>query len=401
VNIMLSNIVSIIPARGGSKGVPDKNIKPLAGIPLIAHTINASKQSQYIQRTIVSTDSEKIANIARYYGSEIIMRPDNLALDETPTEPVIGHVLDVLSKKENYYPEHIILLQPTSPLRTTEDIDNAIKKYNSDFCDSLLSVCSSHAFIWKNEDGFGAPINYDFRKRPRSQEMHQYRENGAIYIFKRDLFLAKSNRLGGKISLYEMEEGRSVEIDTAFDFILVEHFLNNSLRCKNTALTLSPDLRRIIKKLRIIITDVDGVLTDGGMYYSNQGEVMKQFNTKDGMGLELIRKKGLKVAIMTKEKSDIVLQRAMKLKVDDVYINVEDKLELTKKLAAKHDIKMDEICYIGDDVNDIAVLRNVGFPVSVANAVANVMSVAKYITKTEGGKGAVREVCDLILSVCD
>lgn len=399
MNIMLSNIVSIIPARGRSKGIPDKNIKLLAGVPLISYTINASKQSQYIQRTIVSTDSEKIADIARHYGAEIVMRPDDLALDETPTEPVIGHVLDVLSKKENYCPEHIVLLQPTSPLRTTEDIDNAIRKYNSDSCDSLLSVCSSHVFIWKNEGGFGVPINYDFQKRPRRQEMHQYRENGAIYIFKRDLFLAKSNRLGGKISLYEMEEGRSVEIDTAFDFILAEHFLNNSLRCKNTVLTLSPDLRRIIKKLRILITDVDGVLTDGGMYYSDQGEAMKQFNTKDGMGLELIRKKGLKVAIMTKEKSDIVLQRAKKLKVDDVYINVEDKLELTKKLAAKHDIKMDEICYIGDDVNDIAVLQNVGFPVSVANAVANVMSVAKYITKTEGGKGAVREVCDLILSV--
>lgn len=399
MNIMLSNIVSIIPARGGSKGIPDKNIKPLAGIPLIAHTINTAKQSKYIQRTVVSTDSEKIADIARYYGAEIIMRPDDLARDETPTEPVIGHVLDVLSKKENYYPEHIILLQPTSPLRTTEDIDNAIKKYNSDSCDSLLSVCSSHVFIWKNKDGLGVPINYDFQKRPRRQDMHQYRENGAIYVFKRDLFLAKSNRLGGKISLYEMDEGRSVEIDTAFDFILAEHLLDISLRYKNTVQGLSPDLRRIIKKLRLLITDVDGVLTDGGMYYSDKGEVMKQFNTKDGMGLELIREKGLKVAIMTKEKSDIVLKRAMKLKIDDVYIGVEDKLELTRKLAAKHDIKMDEICYIGDDVNDIAVLQNVGFPVSVANAVANVMSVAKYITKTEGGKGAVREVCDLILSV--
>lgn len=394
--IKKSKIIAIIPARGGSKGIPGKNIIPLAGIPLVAHTINAAKNSKYIGRTIVSTDSERIASEAEAYGADVIMRLKSLALDTTPTEPVMKHVLDVLSEKEGYHPDHVILLQPTSPLRTSEDIDGAFSQYFSGAYDSLLSVCSSHAFIWQKKNGFGVPFNYDFRNRPRRQEMQQYRENGAIYITTRKVFLKTNNRLGGKIGLYEMDENRSVEIDTPFDLLIIEHLLENR-PVSGGEVSLNDGLLKTIKKLKMLITDVDGVLTDGGMYYSHRGETMKLFNTKDGMGLELLRKKGLQVAIMTKEKSDIVIRRAEKLKVSEVHVGVKDKLGLTRKLAAKYEIKMDEICYIGDDINDLKVLKNIGLPVAVSNAVAEVKAVASFITRFEGGKGAVREVCDLII----
>lgn len=388
--------ISIIPARGGSKGIPHKNITFLSGIPLIAYTIEASLQSRFIQRTIVSTEDARIAEVSISYGAEVIERPPSLAEDTTPTEPVIRNVLDVLAEKENYIPKNIMLLQPTSPLRTVEDIDRAYEQYLSESADSLLSVCRSHNFLWCKENNRGIPVNYDYRNRPRRQEMEQYRENGAIYIFNRQLFLDNNNRLGGKISLYEMEEDRSIEIDTPFDMLLAEHLLNKDTRIRR--ITANPELQGIIKNIKLLVMDADGVLTDGGMYYGEQGEVMKIFNTRDGMGLERLQKTGIRAAIITKENSKIVLERAKKLKIKDVFIGVEDKLSEVRNLAAKYNIELADVCYIGDDINDIEVLKKIGLPVAVADAVDDVKAHARYITRAYGGKGAVREVCDLIIS---
>ncbi len=393
------DLIAVIPARGGSKGIPHKNINSLKGIPLIAYTIKASLQSRFVQRTIVSTEDVRIAEVSISYGAEVIKRPPSLAEDTTPTEPVIRNVLDALAEKENCTPENIMLLQPTSPLRTAEDIDRAYEQYLSESADSLLSACRSHTFIWRKENNRGIPVNYDYRNRPRRQEMEQYRENGAIYIFNMKLFLDNNNRLGGKISLYEMDEDSSIEIDTPFDLLLAEHLLNRNAKSQKT--TANPRLQGIIKNIKMLVTDVDGVLTDGGMYYSERGEVMKLFNTKDGMGLERLQKKDVRAAIITKENSKIVLERAKKLRIKDVFIAVEDKLLVVKNLATEYDIKLEEICYIGDDINDINVLKNIGLPVAVRNAVPEVKSLAKYITKLDGGKGAVREICDLIVNTIE
>jgi N-acylneuraminate cytidylyltransferase len=393
-----AELISIIPARGGSKGIPRKNIIPLNGIPLIAYTIRASVESRYIHRTIVSTDDKHIVDISRSYGAEIIKRPGKIAQDDTPTEAVIKHALEYLVKKEKYAPAHVILLQPTSPLRTVNDIDLSYEQFLSGTGDSLLSVCKSHSFIWKKTNTFGVPINYDYRSRPRRQDLYQYRENGAIYIFKRELFLTNNNRLRGRILLYEMEEDRSIEIDNPFDILIAETILKTSPETQSN-MSLNRELRKLIQGLKMLITDVDGVLTDGGMYYDHKGEIMKKFNTKDGMGLEQVAEKGIKVAIITREKSQIAVQRAKKLKIENVFTGIPDKLSVVKNLARKHDINLHEIGYIGDDLNDLEVLRNVGLPFAVQNASREVKSVAKYITRMEGGKGAVREVCDLITSL--
>lgn len=220
-------ILAIIPARGGSKGIPRKNIRLLCGKPLIAHTIEAALNSKHINRVVVSTEDQEIAGIARQYGAEIILRPAELADDSVPTAPVLEHVVGYLEETEDYRADVIVLLQPTSPLRNSHHIDEALAAFFSNKYDSLLSVCSSHAFIWRAGTDEAYPLNYDFRDRPRRQDREpEFRENGAVYIAKYDMLRREHNFLGGKIGFYHMPEDISIEIDTTFDFWLAEQIMS-------------------------------------------------------------------------------------------------------------------------------------------------------------------------------
>ena len=226
---MKMKIVAIIPARGGSKGIPRKNIRPLAGKPLIAYTIEQSLNSKLVSRTIVSTDDDEIAKISKKYGAEVVKRPAELATDKAASEPTILHVLDVLKEKEDYVPDFVVFLQCTSPLRKKDDIDNAIKKLIDGKTDSLLSVCNNHAFIWKfdGKNKTAVSVNYDYKNRLRRQDREpEYRENGSIYITKTEIWRKNKNRLGGKIALHVMEIDDSWEIDDPFDFWLIEQIIN-------------------------------------------------------------------------------------------------------------------------------------------------------------------------------
>jgi len=223
-----SRIVAIIPARGGSKGIPRKNIKPLGGKPLIAWTIEEAKKSRFLDRVIVSTEDNEIAKISRDYGADVIRRPIKLAKDDTPTEPVIEHVINNLKKYEGYNPKIIVLLQPTSPLRKSKHIDKAFEFFMEGKYDSLLSVCPFSGFIWRKKNDTSVSVNYNYKKRPRRQDKPlEYKENGAIYITRYKIFMEMHNRLGGKIGLYIMPEENSIEIDTEFDFWLCEQIIKN------------------------------------------------------------------------------------------------------------------------------------------------------------------------------
>ena len=223
---MKSKFIAVIPARGGSKGLPRKNIRLLAGKPLIAYSIEAALKSKYIDRVIVSSEDEEIAEISRRHGAEVVERPMELATDTAPTEPALEHVVKWLKEYEDYKTDIIVLLHPTSPLRTSEHIDEALDIFLNSNYDSLLSVCPSHAFIWKMGEAGVYPINYDFKNRPRRQDKEpEYRENGAIYITKYKILMGNHNILGGKIELYIMPEECSIDIDTEFDLWLCEQLL--------------------------------------------------------------------------------------------------------------------------------------------------------------------------------
>ena len=154
------------------------------------------------------------------------------------------------------------------------------------------------------------------------------------------------------------------------------------------------------RKIKLIISDVDGVLTDGGMYYSKTGEVMKKFNAKDGMGVELLRKK-IRFVLMTKERSQIVLKRAKKIKVDQVYTGIKNKELLLPKICMKYKISKNEIAYIGDDVNDFNIMKQIGLSAVPSDGNEKIKNISDYVCKTKGGDGAFRELVDLILSNYD
>ena len=221
-------IMAIIPARGGSKGIPLKNLKLLNGKPLIDYSINSSIKSKFITRTIVSSDHAKILKKAEKLGAEIIKRPKNLSTDSSQLEPVIDHCLNYLKRKENYIPNIIILLQNTSPLRTKKHIDDALSIFLDSNFDSMISCYSSHYFLWNLKKNILIPQNYNPKNRPNRQQMNnQFIENGAIYITKYNAFKKSHCRISGRIGLFKMQQKVSIDIDTKYDLLQANKFLKH------------------------------------------------------------------------------------------------------------------------------------------------------------------------------
>lgn len=382
---MTHKIISIIPARGSSKGIPRKNLKLIAGKPLIAYSIEQSLNSRLINDTYVSTEDQEIKNIALGYGAKVIDRPPELATDVASTESVLLHAAKYL--KHDF--DCIVLLQPTSPLRFPKQIDEAIDLYLKRKGDSLLSVYINGSFLWSKN---GKSLNYDYKNRPRRQDKTwEFVENGSIYITRKEILLNEKNRLGGKILFYIMPKWMSYEIDEPFDLEIIEYLINKKYN------KLDSKIKEIIKELKLIIFDVDGVFTDGSVYLDNNGNETLKFSRIDGKGIELIRSKGFKTVVISSENSEIIKMRMKKLKIDDIFINVQDKIEVYNQLKAKYDLGDRNICYLGDDIQDLEILKIVGFSCCPINAQQIVKENSKYISLLKGGNGFVRDVCNLIL----
>ena len=224
------NNLAIIPARGGSKTIPKKNLKNIAGVPLIAWTINSALVSKNINKIVVSTDDENRAEVSEKYGAEVpFIRPEELATDEAPTEIAIMHAINFVKNEQNYKPDNIILLQCTSPVRNPFSIDKAIEEFTNKKADSLLSVCEYKHFLWKNLNHLEA--DYDYQNRPRRQDITKdklkFKENGSIYITNCEKFIEHKNRLCGRMVAFQMTEEESFEIDTELDWLLVEAILTS------------------------------------------------------------------------------------------------------------------------------------------------------------------------------
>ncbi|MGM7634562.1 HAD-IIIA family hydrolase [Bacillus sp. Hm123] len=386
----MGKTVAFIPVRGGSKSIPLKNIKEINGRPLVYWTIDAAINCKYIDEVIISTDSEEIRHCIQQYDKNdynklkyIDRNPQN-ATDTASTESVL---LEFANQAEF---ENVILIQATSPLLEWYQLDEACEHFFKNDYDSLLSLVRQKRFIWRETDsGIVNPINYNPESRPRRQEFDGYLvENGAFYITTLKALLTSKTRISGNIGYYEMPEETYFEIDEPEDWLIVEQLLRKKQ-------SISLDKR--LQKIKLFATDCDGVLTDAGMYYSSEGDTLKKFNTKDGMGLSLLKKAEVIVAILTGEDSPIVKKRAEKLNISHVYLGCDDKVRAMEELLEKYNLSFDQVAYVGDDLNDIPLLKKVGVAFSVADATAEVKQIVDYVTTREGGQGAVREIADILL----
>jgi len=218
------NIIAIIPARGGSKGVPRKNILPLGGKPLIAHTIDAARSSKLINEVVVSTDCQEIAAVGESLGASVVIRPSELASDTASSESALIHVVSYRKSQGIPDPDIIVFLQCTSPFTTTSDIDGVIEKILNGDADSALAVAPFHYFLWKRTDTEGAiGINHQKGVRlMRQQREPEFIETGSVYAMKTSMFLKEQHRFFGKTDFYVVDPEHVLEIDDPYDFQLAE-----------------------------------------------------------------------------------------------------------------------------------------------------------------------------------
>lgn len=383
--------VAFIPVRGGSKSIPLKNIRNIAGRPLVFWGIKAACECEYIDKVFVATDSAIIKETVEGFVSvlptklfakiSVIGRSDESATDTASTE------FAMLEFAEKYDFQNIVLIQATSPLITAEDLNCGFEKFSSDDADSVLSVVRQKRFNWQiNDEGLVMPINYDVFHRPRRQEFSGYLvENGAFYITSKVRLLETKNRLSGRIKAVEMPEDTYYEIDEPSDWDIIEALLVKRHKVID------------VSRIKMFLTDCDGCLTDGGMYYSEIGDELKKFNTRDGMALGLMKNNNMITGIITGECTKIVERRAAKLSVDILEQGCKNKLQCVKALCEKYNISLDSVLYIGDDINDIELLKAVGISCAPADAMPQVKEVVDYVSVCRGGNGVIRDVYEWLM----
>ena len=379
--------IAFIPVRSGSKGIVNKNIKLFLGKPLLFWITSELEKTPLVHKVVIATDSDEIRQIALSFGFskvEIYERLEANAQDKSSTESVMQEYISYANLELT---DNFILAQVTSPFTQSTDFTEALNMLSNEEFDSVLSCARVKRFFW-NESG--ESINYDFKSRPRRQEFEgALVENGAFYINSVGNIILNQNRLSGKIGIYEMPEYTSVEIDEPEDWIVAEALMSR----------LRPIMQNSKCPIKLFVSDVDGVLTDSGMYYSNAGDELKKFHTHDGMAFQILRECGIKTAIVTSENTKIVSRRADKLKVDYLYQGKkhQDKLHSVQDICNKEGIDLTEVAYIGDDINCYELLSAVGVAACPNDATEKIKSIPNIIRLSKnGGEGVVREFVSVL-----
>ncbi|MBI1320535.1 MAG: NTP transferase domain-containing protein [Candidatus Hydrogenedens sp.] len=384
-------LVALVPARGGSKGIPGKNIRPFCGKPLLYWVCRAAEDCDTIAETYVATDDEAIAAAVRALGLSkvrVIARAPETATDAASTESVL---LDFAQRVEF---THLALLQATSPLLTSNDLAQGCARVLEGQCDSAFSAVRQKRFRWTAQpDGSAIPENYDPQHRPRRQDYDGFLvENGAFYVTSHERLLESRCRMSGRIEAIEMPEDTYFELDDLFDWTIMEGLMRRREQVARG------DLQARIRGLRLVASDVDGCLTDSGMYYGEQGDELKKFSTRDGMGFRLLQEAGFDTAIITLENTQLMQRRAAKMKVPELHQGAEDKVSVMTAMLAPRDYSWEHVAYLGDDIGDIELLKRAGVSACPADAIPAVRSIVDIVLDTPGGSGAFREFAELILA---
>lgn len=376
--------IGIIPLRKNSKGIPGKNKKKMVGRPLFCWVLTEAIFSDLDEVYVFTDDAEIMAFVDREYHwtpkVKALLRDDENATDTASTESTMLE----FSEKINHDYAILCLLQATSPMTVTATINAVLHKIVEEKYDSALTVVNTHRFTWNSD---GTPQNYDVFNRPRRQDFDGLlMENGAVYATSKVRFLDSKNRVSGSIGLVTMPEETLVEIDSTSDWGIVENLLME--RQKKS---------KIHQRIDYLVLDVDGVFTDGGVYYDKEGEMAKKFDMRDGMGLEIIRQNKVGVLALTSENSSLVAQRMKKLQIENTFLGVKDKYSFLKQFLVAKNSSFGAVAYVGDDVNDLANMCSVGVSFAPANATITVQQHADFVLGSASGAGAIREVCETIL----
>lgn len=370
--------------------MPGKNLLPIAGRPLIDWAVDAAVRSGAIERVVVSTDDDNIAaHVSRTWpGVVVFRRAAETATDDASTESAI---LEYLAADPETDP--LVLLQATSPLTTPDDVSAVVSLLEGGF-DSALSVVRQRRFRWAVPgSGGAAPVGFDPQSRPRRQDYDGFLvENGAIYACARGGFIASGCRVYGNVGLYEMPADTYTELDEPDDVAV----LDQRLRARVAPPPVPSTVAALARRIKLVISDVDGCLTDNGMYYNFHGEELKRFSARDGKGFELLRSKSVRTMLLTSERGEIIERRAAKLRVDHLCMGSTDKVASANLVRGELGLSWNEIAFLGDDVQDVELLRIVGLAACPSDATNVVRVEATYCCRAAGGYGAFRELADVV-----
>lgn len=373
-------VVAVIPARGGSKGLPGKNLAPVGDVPLIVRAVRAARAARSVHRVIVSTDDPLIAEIARTAGAEIVARPGELSGDTATSESAVLHALDAVGADATV----ALLIQCTSPFLTSADIDAVTSAVTSGDADSAFTAAPTHGFIWR-ADGTG--VNHDPSHRSRRQDREvELLETGAAYAMRVDRLRHSKHRFSGRIKPVEVDPARTLEIDEPDDLerarLLAAHF--------------ESDWPLALADLSALVLDFDGTLTDDAVTVDQDGQESVRVHRGDGLGIAALRRAGLDVVIMSSEVNPVVSARARKLQVPAL-TGIADKGDALARWCLERGHDLNRTAYVGNDVNDLPCFDIVGWPIAVADAHHSVRARARIVTATRGGHGAIREVASTLL----
>ncbi len=406
----MTEILALIPARGGSKGIPRKNIRLFAGYPLIAWSIAAAKRSSSVTRVIVSTDDEEIAAVAREWGAETpFLRPDELAQDKTTDLPVFEHALKWLEDVEGYRPEVVVQLRPTSPIRPRTMVDDAIQilldHKDADCVRGVVPAAQNPFKMWRfsgegkplaqllEVEGIAEPYN-----APRQILPPVYWQTGHIDAIRVSTIVNKKSLTGDVIYPLMIDPKYTVDIDTLPDWAKYEALVYSGLEM------VSPgnSHRAMPETIKMIICDFDGVVTDNLVITDQDGKEAVVASRSDSMHIKKLREMGIEVMILSSEANPVVMARAKKMGVEAIYnVGMQDKGIVMREVLMQKNVNAENVVYVGNDLNDLPCFEVAGWSVAVADAYPEVIRVADHVLTKTGGHGAIRELCEIVLKHLD
>ncbi len=408
----MTHILALVPARGGSKGIPRKNIRDFAGYPLIAWSIAAGLQAHTVNRVIVSTDDPEIADVARQCGAETpFLRPPELAQDRTTDLPVFEHALKWLEEIESYKPDIVVQLRPTSPIRPRDCVDHAVRilieNADADCVRGVVPAGQNPHKMWRfngydkpmqpllEVDGIAEPYN-----APRQILPPVYWQTGHIDAIRTSTITRKHSLTGKTIYPLVIDARYTVDIDTLADWVKYE-----ALVYQGGLEMITPEnkaRRAMPKKIELIICDFDGVITDNKVWTDQNGTEMIAAYRSDSLRIRELRAFGIEVMILSSEPNPVVVARAKKMGVEAVHgVGIQEKGIALREILEQKNIKAGNVVYIGNDLNDLPCFEIAGWSVAVADAYPEVIRAADHVLTKAGGQGAVRELCELVLNNID